>query len=417
MWDIRVIIPQKLQERVLQELHQSHPGIVRMKTIVQSYFWWPKLDRDIEHLTKSRLQCQSMKNAPPVAPLHPWIWPSKPWQQIHIDFAGLFKGKSFLIIVDAHSKWLEVIEMRSMTSLATIQELRRLFSSFSLPEQLVSDNGPQFTSEEFASFLKGNVIKHIRSAPYHPSSNGAAECFVRTFKREMTTDEGPRLTFQQQLMNFFLTYRITPHATTNVAPSTLLLKRHVQTRFDLLHPEVEETVAFKQAQQKWSRDQHSQGRVLFVGQRVMVLNFLQGLRWIPGTIVKHKEPLSYLMQISEGRIWHRHIDHLRETGDSPQTPIPEPVIPESVIPQMDNSPKMEEICLPVEPAPKELDIPVESQITPERSSSPTVQSRQEAAHDPPSPNFLSSPSPPRSSTRRYPQSNRRKTARFYEIYA
>ena len=258
-----------------------------------------------------------MRNAPPVAPLHAWIWSSKPSQRIHIDFAGLFKGKSFLIIVDAHSKWLEVIEMTSMTSLATMQELRCLFSFFGLPEQLVSDNGPQFTSEEFASFLKGNGIKHIRSEPYHPSSNGVAGRFVQTFKRAMTTNEGARLTFQQQLMNFF-SYRITPHATTNVAPSTLFLKRHVWTRFDLLHPEVEEMVAFKQAQEKWCRDQHSQGRALFVGQQVMVRNFLQGLLWIPGTIVECKGPLSYLVQISGGRIWHCHIDHLREMGDSPR---------------------------------------------------------------------------------------------------
>ena len=149
-------------------------------------------------------------------------------------------------------------------------------------------------------------------------SNGVAEPFVQTFKRVMTTNEGPRLTFQQQTMNFLLTYRITPHATTNVAPSILFLKRHVRTRFDLLHPEVEETVAFKQAQQKWCQDQHSQGRALFVGQRVMICNFLQGLWWTPGTIVECKGPLSYLMQISRGRIWHHHIDHLREMATAPR---------------------------------------------------------------------------------------------------
>ena len=90
--------------------------------------------------------------------------------------------------------------VRSATSSTILQELRCLFSSFGLPEQLVSDNGLQFNFEEFASFLKGNGVKHIRSAPYHPSSNGVAEHFVQTVKRAMTTDEGPRLrlTFQQQ---------------------------------------------------------------------------------------------------------------------------------------------------------------------------------------------------------------------------
>ena len=54
--------------------------------------------------------------------------------------------------------------------------------NYGLPEQIVTDNGPQFTSDEFATFLKENGIKHIRSSPYHPLSNGAAERFVRTFK-------------------------------------------------------------------------------------------------------------------------------------------------------------------------------------------------------------------------------------------
>ena len=62
-------------------------------------------------------------------------------------------------------------------------ELRRLFFMCGIPRQLVSDNGPQFTSTEFQDFIKGNGIKHIRSAPYHPSTNGQAEGFIRTFKK------------------------------------------------------------------------------------------------------------------------------------------------------------------------------------------------------------------------------------------
>ena len=91
-------------------------------------------------------------------------------------------GKSFLVVVDAHSKWPEVFEMSSTTALKTIATLRHLFATYGLPEQLVSDSGPQFTSEEFQTFMKQNGIKHIRCAPYHPSSNGAAEQFVQTFK-------------------------------------------------------------------------------------------------------------------------------------------------------------------------------------------------------------------------------------------
>ena len=92
----------------------------------------------------------------------------KPWQRIHVDFAGPFQGKTYLLVLDAHSKWPEIVEMNSTTSQRTIAELRKMFAAQGLPQQLVSDNGPQFISDEFATFMKSNGIKHIRCAPYAP---------------------------------------------------------------------------------------------------------------------------------------------------------------------------------------------------------------------------------------------------------
>ena len=60
--------------------------------------------------------------------------------------------------------------------------VRRNFALFGLPDQLVWDNGPQFTAHELADFVSANGIRHIRTAPYHPASNGAIERFVQTFK-------------------------------------------------------------------------------------------------------------------------------------------------------------------------------------------------------------------------------------------
>ena len=80
--------------------------------------------------------------------------------------------------------------MNSTTSTQTITELRRLFAAHGLPTQLVSDNGPQFTSVEFATFCKKNGVKHIRCSPYHPASNGLAERLVQTFKRAMKASRG-----------------------------------------------------------------------------------------------------------------------------------------------------------------------------------------------------------------------------------
>ena len=182
MWGIRVVIPEALKAVVLQSLHFNHPGTTRMKAVARSYFWWGGLDKDIESVSKTCNACQAVKSSPPVAPLHPWVWPNAPWKRLHLDFAGPFLGKMLFVLVDAHSKWPEVAIMSSTTSASTIEVLRSLFARYGLPEQVVSDNGPQFTSDEFAQFLKLNGVKHIRSAPYHPASNGQVERFIQTLK-------------------------------------------------------------------------------------------------------------------------------------------------------------------------------------------------------------------------------------------
>ena len=183
LWGIRVIIPTQLRERVLHELHTGHAGIVRMKSLVRLHVWWPNLDKDIATIVQQCNDCQTSRNKPQPAPLHPWDWPKMPWQRIHIDFARPFMGKMFLIVVDSHLKWIEVEVMSSITSEATIEKLRDMFARHGIPQQLVSDNGSQFTSQEFSDFMKRNGIKHTLVAPYHPRSNGQGERFVQTFKQ------------------------------------------------------------------------------------------------------------------------------------------------------------------------------------------------------------------------------------------
>ena len=106
-----------------------------MKMLARTHVWWPGLDQEWEDLVKGCLSCQSHKQTPSVAPLHPWVWPTRPWRRIHVDFAGPFLNKMFLIVVDAHSKWPEVILMSSTTAVRTIEALRQLFGSYGIPEQ------------------------------------------------------------------------------------------------------------------------------------------------------------------------------------------------------------------------------------------------------------------------------------------
>lgn len=168
LWGARVIVPPQGRKCVLAELHETHPGSNRMKSLARSYIWWPGMDAEIEQVVQTCESCQGSRASPPLAPLHPWEWPARPWSRVHLDFAGPFMDNMFLVIVDAHSKWLDVHIMKSITSAKTIERLHILFANHGIPQKIVTDNGPSFTSDEFKRFMLANGILHVTSAPYHP---------------------------------------------------------------------------------------------------------------------------------------------------------------------------------------------------------------------------------------------------------
>ena len=328
LWGMCVIVPRAYQQAVLAELHTSHPGIVRMKSLAWTHTWWPSIDKHIEQMVHNCASCRSIRNAPPKAEMHPWAWPDSPWRRIHVDFAGPFLGSYFMVIVDAHSKWLEVYPMKSITTSKTLEILRNLFAAYGLPYQIVSDNGPQFVSTEFETCMKTNGIKHIRVAPYHPSLNGEAECFVQTFKRAMKAVRNDEGTLQMKLAKFLLSYRSTPHCTTGVSPAELFLKRPVRTRLDLLRPTVESKVLQKQADQKNTHDNHSKSHSFNVGQSVLARNLRGEPKWVLRCVVEQTGPVSYKIQVGD-IIWRRHTDQLLDLKSSPLPTESGVVVPNS----------------------------------------------------------------------------------------
>ena len=240
------------REAVLQELHEGHPGMTKMKALACMYVWWPSMEKNIETTVRTCAECQMVRAAPPVAPLHPWKWPTRPWARLHLDYANPFLGKMFLVLIDAHSKWIEAICTPSSTSDIIIQELRTLFAQFGLPKTIVTDNGSCFVSEEFEIFLRENGIMHITSAPYHPSTNGLAERAVQVLKqglKEVTTGS-----LKTRLARVLLSYRITPQSSTGVSPAELLLGRCPRTHLDLSKLNLADKVENKQLQQKVDHD-------------------------------------------------------------------------------------------------------------------------------------------------------------------
>ena len=192
--------------------------------------------------------------------------------------------------------------MSSTTSLKTSEVLRSLFSRYGIPEELVSDNGPQLAAEEFTKFMRQNGIKFTRVPPYHPASNGVAERSVQTVKvaltKQMLDGKASTLTLEHQLANFLILNRSTPHTVTGQSPAELFLGWQIRNCFTLLKPNLKGTVEEKQLKQK---EYHDEGRVKLrefkLNEFVLVRNWQGGIeKWIPGRISQVKGPRTYLVR-------------------------------------------------------------------------------------------------------------------------
>lgn len=218
MRGLRVVVPQKLRTRVLQELHSGHPGIVKM---ARSLVWWPGLDKELESLAKLCTPCQSQRKNPPKAPLATWPWPATLWERVHVDYLGPFLGKMILVAKRCSLKMARGPDHVFDNSSSTITALEDMFARNGLHKLFVSDNGPQFWAKEFQEFMARNRLQHMYTPPYHLASNGAAERFVQSVKQSLRASHRSGTPLQQALATFLLKYQTTPHSTTGVALCTL----------------------------------------------------------------------------------------------------------------------------------------------------------------------------------------------------
>ncbi|KAI0241195.1 hypothetical protein LSAT2_000115 [Lamellibrachia satsuma] len=175
MWDTRAIIPSVFHQELLEEVHNAHSGIVGMTAEGCSLMLWSGIDHDIERRVKTCDICMRSRPIPTEASLPPWSLPDRPWFRLHIKYAAKIMGRMILVVIDAHSKWIDVHFTSGATSAITSGKLQQSFSTHGIPDVIVSDNASGFDSEEFQDFCRHNGIKHITSVPHHIASNGLAK--------------------------------------------------------------------------------------------------------------------------------------------------------------------------------------------------------------------------------------------------
>ncbi|XP_058827472.1 uncharacterized protein K02A2.6-like [Topomyia yanbarensis] len=304
MRGLRVYIPPSLRKKVLDELHSTHFGVSRIKSLARAYCWWQGIDGDIERQVQNCASCQVTRSNPSSVSFHCWETPSEPFQRVHADYAGPFMGLYFLILVDAYSKWPVVRIVSNMTTETTIHECREFFSAYGIPSVFVSDNGRQFTSTEFARFMKMNGIVQKFSAPYHPATNGQAERFIQTMKTKLKAMQCDRSEVHSELCSILLSYRKMIHPATGRSPSMLVFGRQMRSRLDLMVP----------SNDSKGSEIEQKTRELNVGSRVAAREYVHENKWEFGTIKLRFGKLHYLISLDDGREWKRHIDQIRLVG-------------------------------------------------------------------------------------------------------
>lgn len=237
----RVIPPTALRKRIIDLGHEGHPGIVRTKQRVRSRYWWPNMDREIEHYVRACPTCNITDKTAVThpTPLQPISFPSGPWKQIGIDVVGPFnnfpsQSRYAITVVDYFSKWPEVKLAPNATTDTIINFLRQLFSREGYCDVIISDHGPQFQSHAFRSFLQERGIEHRQSSIYHPQSNGQVERFNRVLKDLLQSISAEKKDILESLPEFLGIYRSTPHAATQMTPAELLHGRKLRTRLDII---------------------------------------------------------------------------------------------------------------------------------------------------------------------------------------
>lgn len=172
----KIVPPMSLRQRMIELGHEGHPGIGMMRGRMRQKLWWPKMMEAIEHHVKACNDCQMVGRLNPPEPMIRHQIPNGPWQEVAIDIMGpLPWGISLLVIVDYYSRYYEVESLKHTTSEEVISKLSTIFARWGIPNRMISDNGPQFTSQEFENFCESKGIDLRHSTPYWPRMNGEVE--------------------------------------------------------------------------------------------------------------------------------------------------------------------------------------------------------------------------------------------------
>ena len=246
----KMIVPEQLSPEMLKRIHESHLGIEKSKRRARDILDWPNMNGQISDLIANCSSCLKHRKNNVKEPLIQHEVPDRPWQKIACDLFTL-GGKDYLLTVDYYSKWVEIGFLRDSTvSSEVITQLKSTFARYGIPDEVVSDNGPQFSSRKFKQFAESWEFKHTTTSPKHPQANGQVENAIGTtksvLKKAYEDGTDPYIALLES--------RNTPITGLSYSPAQVFLNRRLKTRLptttQLLDARIPTDVKSVLAQQK-----------------------------------------------------------------------------------------------------------------------------------------------------------------------
>ena len=375
----RILMPPSLRHETLKNLHSAHQGISSMNSRAACSVFWPGITQDIIELRRKCSSCNKMAPSQPSCPPYPPTLPDYPFQRICADYFHC-KGHQYLVIVDRYSNWV-IIEKSEEGSNGLLKTLRKIFATYGIPDELSSDGGPEFSSSSTQIFLRNWGISHRMSSVAFPHSNCRAEIGVKSAKRIICDNIGPKGSLDTDMYyKALLQYHNTPDPQTRVSPAMCVYGRVIKDFIPTIpgkykpHPSWRKTLSAREEALKvrhlkkaedWSRGT-SKLPPLKVGDVVWVQNQIgpRPKKWDrSGTVVEVRQFDQYVVKIDGSqRTSIRNRKFLRKiepfSQRTPNTTFSTPMIP-----------TLPSIQLPSEATPNPP--PNCEMLTPETSSSPS----------------------------------------------
>ena len=242
----KFVIPGSLQNRIITFAHEGHLGISKTKIRIREQFWWPNLNSSVESQLRSCGCCrEAYRDSPVQVPDYKHI----PWHQLAIDIKGPVYDLShrplyIIVLIDVYTKLAMARACSTVPTNKITDFLSNVFATFGHCTIITSDNGPQFTSSDFTTFLQRRGIIHRRSAIYNPQSNGVVERMNKNLSKLLDYSEIQNISQLQGVLDrYLLSYNSTIHATTEKSPSEMVFKYDIRTNLcvisDIPFPETE----------------------------------------------------------------------------------------------------------------------------------------------------------------------------------